>query len=163
LTRSIDAYPRYQQLRKDLVMTAGTRWTFLLSVFVLGACGDTDSAPAPPADTEAPAAAPAVAATGNVIEIKAITDDAGNRFEPSEVKAKPGDVLRLVLASGVHNLSFPAEKNAGATGMPGPSDMLQLPGQTHDVSVTFGPGEFHFQCDPHAALGMIGKLEVEND
>ena len=141
-------------------MTAGTRWMLLVSVFVLGACGDK---PAPPAEVETPTAAPAAAATGTVIEIKAITDDAGNRFEPSEVEAKPGDVLRIVLVSGVHNISFPAEKNPGAAGLPGPSDVLQLPGQTHDVPITFGPGEYHFQCDPHAALGMIGKLEVEGD
>jgi plastocyanin len=140
-------------------MTAGTRWMLLLSLVPLGACGDKDGAPAPPAAVEAPAAAP----TGTVIEIKAITDDAGNRFEPSEVEAKPGDVLRIVLVSGVHNISFPAEKNPGAAGLPSPSDVLQLPGQTHDVPITFGPGEYHFQCDPHAALGMIGKLEVEDD
>jgi len=143
-------------------MTAGTRWTLVLSVLALVACGDK-SAPLPPAGGEAPASAPAVAATGETIEIRAITDDAGNRFEPNEVEAKPGDVLRVVLVSGVHNISFPAEKNAGAAGLPGPSDMLQLPGQTLDVPITFGPGEYAFQCDPHAALGMTGKLEVEDD
>ena len=144
-------------------MTAGTRWTLLLSLTAVAACGDKDPAPAAPAGGEAPAAAPAAAATGNVVEIKAITDDQGNRFEPSEVEVRQGDVLRIVLVSGVHNLSFPAERNPGAAGLPGPSDMLQLPGQTLDVPITFGPGEYVFQCDPHAALGMIGKLEVEDD
>jgi plastocyanin len=143
-------------------MTAGAHWTLLLSAFVLGACGDKDDAPAPPGGAESPAPAPAPA-TGRAIEIKAITDDAGNRFEPNEVEAKPGDVLRVVLVSGVHNISFPAEHNAGASGLPGPSDMLQLPGQTFEVPITFGPGEYRFQCDPHAALGMTGKLEVEHD
>ena len=144
-------------------MTAGTRWTLLLSLTAVAACGDKDPAPAAPAGGEAPAAAPAAAATGNVVEIKAITDDQGNRFEPSEVEVRQGDVLRIVLVSGVHNLSFPAERNPGAAGLPGPSDMLQLPGQTLDVPITFGPGEYVFQCDPHAALGMTGKLEVEDD
>ena len=144
-------------------MTAGTRWTLILSVLALGACGDRDSAPVPPAGEEAPASAPAVAATGNVIEIKAITDDAGNRFEPNEIEAKRGDVLRVVVVSGVHNINFLADSNPGVPGLPGPSDLLQLPGQTHDVPITFGPGEYYFQCDPHAALGMTGKLEVEDD
>jgi plastocyanin len=144
-------------------MTAGTRWMLLVSVLVVSACGDKNGAPATPAGTEAPGPAPAAVATGTVIEIKAITDEAGNRFEPSKVEAKPGDVLRMVLVSGVHNISFPAEKNPGANGLPFPSDLLQLPGQTQDIPITFGPGEYHFQCDPHAALGMIGKLEVEGD
>ena len=98
-----------------------------------------------------------------MVEVKAITDDKGSRFEPAEVEAKPGDVLRVVLVSGVHNLHFLPDSNPGKTGLPGPSDMLQLPGQTLDVPVTFGPGEYYFQCDPHAALGMMGKLEVEDE
>jgi len=145
-------------------MTAGTRWTLLLlPLFALGGCGDEAATPAPPAGEEAPPAAPAPAATGNVIEIKAITDDAGNRFEPNEIEAKRGDVLRVVLVSGVHNINFLADSNPGVAELPGPSDMLQLPGQTHDVPITFGPGEYYFQCDPHAALGMVGELEVEDD
>jgi plastocyanin len=144
-------------------MNAGTRWTLLLTLFVLGACGDKAATPAPPAGGEAPAATPAAPATGDVIEIKAITDDAGNRFEPNKVEAKPGDVLRVVLVSGVHNINFLADSNPGVAGLPGPSDLLQLPGQTHDVPISFGPGEYYFQCDPHAALGMVGELEVEDD
>jgi plastocyanin len=133
----------------------------------LAACGgekpegrdndDHDQAPAANAAPGVPAP------TGTVIEIKAITDDQGNRFEPADIEAKPGDVLRIVLVTGVHNISFPAEKNPGAQGLPAPSDMLQLPGQTHDVPITFAPGDYAFQCDPHAALGMVGKLEVEDD
>jgi plastocyanin len=144
-------------------MNAGTRWTLLLTLFVLGACGDKAATPAPPAGGEAPAATPAAPATGDVIEIKAITDDAGNRFEPNKVEANPGDVLRVVLVSGVHNINFLADSNPGVAGLPGPSDLLQLPGQTHDVPISFGPGEYYFQCDPHAALGMVGELEVEDD
>lgn len=134
-----------------------------LALLILAACGGKDAAPAPSTDEPAAVSAPAPAATGKTIEIKAITDDQGNRFEPSEVEAHPGDVLRIVLVSGVHNISFPAERNPGAAGLPAPSEMLQLPGQTLDVPVTFASGEYVFQCDPHAALGMTGKLEVEDD
>lgn len=132
----------------------------------LAACGgdkpaarDDDHDAAPGAGT----ADPAPAATGRVIEIKAITDDQGNRFEPSDIEAKPGDILRITLASGVHNISFPADSNPGKANLPEPSELLQLPGQTHDVPLTFGEGHYYFQCDPHAALGMVGKLEIEED
>jgi plastocyanin len=147
-------------------MTAATRRLLVFSALALGACGGKDATPPPATDDEAPpAAAPAAEATstGNVIEVKATTDDQGNRFEPNELEAKPGDVLRIVLVSGVHNLSFPPDKNPGAQGLPGPSDLLQLPGQTLDVPISFGPGEYAFQCDPHAALGMTGKLKVEEE
>ena len=147
-------------------MTPAVRWMSILSAVVLGACGERAADPASRAGEGAPATAPAAdrpAPTGTVIEIKAITDDQGNRFEPREVEAKPGDVLRVVLVSGVHNIHFLPDSNPGKAGLPGPGDMLQLPGQTYDVPVTFAPGEYYFQCDPHAALGMVGELEVEDD
>jgi len=104
-----------------------------------------------------------VAATGRVIEVKMITDDRGNYFEPAEVDAAAGDVVRFTLVSGVHNVSFPADQNAGASGLPAASEYLQLPGQTYDLTVDLAPGSYNFQCDPHAALGMIGKLNVKSE
>ncbi len=142
-------------------MSAAIRWSFLLSVAVLAACGEKGSAPPPVTEATSQAEASTPPATGNVVEVKAITDDKGSRFEPSEVTVTRGDVLRLTLVSGVHNVSFPAEANSGAAGLPAPSDMLQLPGQTLDVPVTFAAGSYTMQCDPHAALGMTGKLEVK--
>lgn len=108
-------------------------------------------------------AAPQVAAqaTGTVIEVKMVTDGVGNYFEPAEVKAHPGDVVRFVLVSGVHNVSFPAGENASGAALPATSEYLQLPGQTHDLAVELAPGSYKFQCDPHAALGMVGTLIVE--
>jgi plastocyanin len=130
----------------------------------LGACGSQEAAAAggeqgSAAATEGPAAA--AEATGTVIEVKMITDDKGNYFEPADITAKPGDVLRFTLVSGVHNVSFPAASNAGASGLPEMSPYLQLPGQTHDVAVSLAAGEYAFQCDPHAALGMVGTLTVQ--
>jgi plastocyanin len=29
------------------------------------------------------------------------------------------------------------------------------------VKVTWAPGSYYYQCDPHAALGMVGRVEVE--
>jgi len=70
--------------------------------------------------------------------------------------------VRFVLKSGVHNINFLADSNPGKTGLPAASDMLQLPDQTYDLKVTFPEGHYYFQCDPHAALGMTGDLEVED-
>ncbi|HEX5386781.1 MAG TPA: plastocyanin/azurin family copper-binding protein [Gemmatimonadales bacterium] len=135
-----------------------------MTLAVLAACGGQRPADAPSDTPAAPAAAaePAAVPTGKVIEVKAISDDQGNYFSPKEIEAHPGDLLRFTLVSGVHNVHFAAEKNPGAEGLPPASEMLQLPGQTLDIPVNLKPGEYHFQCDPHAALGMTGELEVED-
>ena len=91
-----------------------------------------------------------------------MTDDQGNnKFEPNKIEAHQGDVIRFTLKTGVHNVDFFADSNTVKTGLPAASALLQLPGQTADLKVTLTPGKYYFQCDPHAALGMKGKLEVE--
>jgi len=101
-------------------------------------------------------------AGGKVIEVEMETDESGaNKFEPAAFEAKKGDVIRYKLQVGVHNAHFVADSNPGAQGLPSqPSDMLQLPGQTVDVKVTWAPGTYYFQCDPHALLGMVGHVTV---
>lgn len=123
------------------------------------ACGSSPKEPASPSKPEAAVAAPAP--TGRIIEIGMHTDENGNYFLPADVEAKPGDVLRYTLVTGVHNVNFLPDSNPGAANLPPASDMLQLPGQTHDVIVTMGPGKHFYQCDPHAALGMVGHVTVE--
>jgi len=108
-----------------------------------------------------PAAVPSAAATGDTILIEAWTDGTGNYFKPNKIEAHPGDVLRYVLKAGVHNVHFLPDSNRIKTGLPAASELLQLPGQTYDLVVSMAPGDYYFQCDPHAALGMKGKLEVE--
>ena len=143
---------------RNLLATAGLG----LSVFTAPCGGETAQAAAETASAATREVAAAdVPATGNVIEVKMITDGQGNYFQPAEVSARPGDVVRFVLESGVHNVSFPADQNASAAGLPAAGEMLQLPGQTYDVPVNFGPGEYKFQCDPHAMLGMVGTLKVQ--
>lgn len=116
---------------------------------------------APPAAT--PTAGPQTPDPGRrVITVQLIADDKGSRFEPSEIEAHRGDVIRFTLSLGVHNVDFLPDSNPAAQGLPAPSDMLQLAGQTYDVKVTFPKGKYYFQCDPHAALGMRGHLEVED-
>jgi plastocyanin len=100
---------------------------------------------------------------GKVVVVTASTEpDGTNRFTPSEVSVKRGDVIRYTLKVGVHNVNFLPDSNRGKTGLPAaPSDLLQLPGQTYDVKVSFAPGTYYFQCDPHALLGMHGHVIVQ--
>ena len=89
------------------------------------------------------------------------TTETGSFFEPKKIEAHEGDVLRFTLETGVHNVHFLPDSNPGKQNLPPASDLLQLPGQTKDILLNFGTGHFYFQCDPHALLGMTGKLEVE--
>ncbi|HVZ78331.1 MAG TPA: plastocyanin/azurin family copper-binding protein [Gemmatimonadaceae bacterium] len=135
---------------------------------MMAACGGGEKPQAAESTAAAPAAAaPAAGGTqtpepgGKVITVELITDGTGNYFKPNEIEAHPGDVIRYTLKVGVHNVHFLPDSNPGATGLPPASDFLQLPGQTYDLKVTFKPGTYYFQCDPHAALGMHGHLKVE--
>lgn len=100
---------------------------------------------------------------GKVIVIEATTDEKGNYFTPNKIEAHKGDVLRYTLKIGVHNVHFLPDSNPGKTGLPPASALLQLPGQTLDIPVNFAAGDYYFQCDPHAALGMKGHLKVEDE
>jgi plastocyanin len=124
--------------------------------------GDTlGGAPAPaPAPGTGQASTPA--AGGKVIVVQLVTDEKGNYFDPAEIEAEQGDIIRFTLKIGVHNVHFLPDSNTIKTGLPPASELLQLPGQTYDVVVNFPEGKYYFQCDPHAALGMKGKLQVED-
>jgi plastocyanin len=61
----------------------------------------------------------------------------------------------------VHNAHFLPDSNPTLHGLPREEPLLQLPGQTHDVKVTFDPGKYYFHCDPHALLGMKGHVVVK--
>lgn len=143
------------------------------AAFLLTACSVKEQ---PASDsTQQPAAAAAATSSsagfgenltpdagGKVIEVHLMTDEQGNnKFEPNKIEAHQGDVIRFTLKTGVHNVDFFADSNVVKTGLPAASALLQLPGQTADLKVTLTPGKYYFQCDPHAALGMKGRLEVE--
>jgi plastocyanin len=135
---------------------------------LLAACGGADAEATHAMVTSDASAAAAggdltPAPGGRIITIDMVTDEKGNYFHPAEIEAHQGDVLRFVLRSGVHNVNFLADSNPGKPGLPVPGPFLQLPGQTHDVAVSLREGDYYFQCDPHAALGMVGKLEVEDE
>jgi plastocyanin len=141
---------------------------FVSAVVALAACGGGEKASEQTPAATPPASAPSAGGPltpgpgGKVITIEMTTDAQGvNKFVPNNLEAHQGDVLRFTLGTGVHNVSFPADSNPPGATLPGPSQLLQLPGQTHDVAVSFPPGKYYFQCDPHALLGMTGRLEVE--
>lgn len=137
-------------------------WVFSLALVTAACSTEKRDAPGAESGGDGASAAPA-AATGKIIEVKLITDDKGNYYEPAAIHAQSGDVLRFTLVTGVHNVNFLPDSNAGKQGLPAASDLLQLPGQTLDVPVTFAEGSYYFQCDPHAVLGMIGRLHVGDD
>ena len=135
----------------------------VLSTALIAGCS-TEKKAAPETGTGESAAVPApstVAATGDTIRVELWTDGTGNYFKPNKIEAHPGDMLRFVLKAGVHNVHFLPDSNTIKTGLPPASELLQLPEQTYDLVVTLQPGKYYFQCDPHAALGMKGHLEVE--
>jgi len=107
----------------------------------------------------------ATAATGDVIVVEMITDETGNYFKPRDIKARPGDIVRFTLTTGVHNVHFVADSNKGVAGLPAAGEALQLPGQTYDFTVPSPKDDtkLFFQCDPHAALGMVGTIEIDRD
>jgi plastocyanin len=101
--------------------------------------------------------------TGRNIVVELYTDEKGNYFKPAKFEVHRGDKITFTLMSGVHNVHFLSDSNPGKQGLPAPSEFLQLPGQTYELIVSLAPGKYFFQCDPHALLGMVGRIEVEDD
>ena len=145
-----------------------TSLAFATAALLLVACGGEK---APASDTAAAGASGTAATpphvpkpTGAVITIEMTTDETGNFFKPKEIEARPGDVLRFVLVAGVHNVHFLPDSNPGVPNLPAVSMFAQLPGQEILVPVNFAAGKrYYFQCDPHALLGMVGTLKVEDE
>lgn len=136
----------------------------LALLVAIGACTGGDKTPSQTSKPETPSTAPttSVKPTGRVITVELYSDEKGNYFKPADIEAHQGDLVRFTLKSGVHNVHFLPDSNAGAQGLPPASDFLQLPEQTYDYVVSLAKGHYYFQCDPHALLGMKGHLEVED-
>jgi plastocyanin len=136
-----------------------------LALLLAAACGgsaeshDTTSSGGAVASSSQPAIDP----TGKTIKIQMVSDEKGNYFSPNDIEAHRGDLLQFTLKTGVHNVHFLPDSNPGKSNLPPASDFLQLPGQTFDFLVALAPGKYQFLCDPHAALGMVARLEVEDD
>lgn len=75
-------------------------------------------------------------------------------FEPSFVKAAPGDVIHFEPTDAAHNAeSIPSMMPAGATPFKG------MMGKDVTVSVT-KPGLYGVKCMPHYTMGMVALVQV---
>jgi plastocyanin len=129
----------------------------LAGALLLVACGE---APAPSIDRgPGDARASSVPLTGEVITVE-MHGIGAQYFEPADFTARRGDVIQFKLVSGVHNASWPADRNPAGVRLPDATPYLQAPGQTHEVVVDLPPGEYEYVCDPHIALGMVGTMTV---
>ncbi len=102
-------------------------------------------------------------AQGTVHTVRMTTTQGGasGTFEPANITVKKGDVIHYVSeGNAAHNVSFPADQNAGQSNLPPPSPYLTN-GQSYDLQVTMDPGSYKIQCDPHAAMGMVGSITVQ--
>ena len=152
------------------------------AAIALGACGGGDKPKADSTAAATPAATPATAApvaagamspiTGQTHEIKMIGDGKGYRFEPAELTIKVGDGVKFVVEGvGPHNIMFntvpEAAKAQLSANMPEQSGelsskMLMAAGETYTVSFGGVPaGVYEFNCTPHLAMNMKGKITVQ--
>lgn len=117
----------------------------------------TQVVPAQPPQNEAVAPEPG----GQVIEVQMKMEGATKAvFEPAKITARQGDVVRFVNVDNVHNVSFPKGNNPSGVTLPPTSPYLTQPGQVYELKVDLPAGTYDFQCDPHAAMGMVGQLTV---
>jgi plastocyanin len=106
---------------------------------------------------------PVPAAEATVVRVYHRTQHGGASgvFSPSRVVVRRGDVVRIETDGlAAHNVSFLAVDNQGAAFLPPSTPYLTSPGQSHDLPIDLEPGVYRFQCDPHAAMGEYGVLEV---
>jgi plastocyanin len=131
------------------------------------------AAPAP-STTTAAGTATAAPATGTIHEVKMVGDDKGYRFEPAELTVKQGDGVKFIMVSGgPHNVAFeeptlPAGASAQLSAnienaaAPLTSQMLVNPNEAINVSFANVPaGSYSYNCVPHLAMGMKGKITVQ--
>jgi manganese oxidase len=122
---------------------------FLLSVTLLTGCGTR-------AETHE---------GSRTIVVKMMDDGARTWFEPANIDARPGDVLRFE-QHGVmpHNVQFVRNESPDGSDLgdawTGP--FLMAKGETYEVVIDerFVDGDYRFVCTPHIASGMVGTLSV---
>ena len=100
-------------------------------------------------------------AHARIITILTTRVSGGMRFSPSRIVAHRGDILHFVNGAGRHNVDFVADSNPRNVALPPVTPLLETAGATVDIPVDLPPGRYYIQCDPHAAMGMVGHLIVE--
>ena len=134
-----------------------------------------DTAAAPATTTTATTAGSSTAAapiTGKTYEVKMIGDGSSYKLDPAELTIKQGDGVKWIMVSGgPHNVAFldtPAAAQAQlSANMPQQmkeltSPMMMTANETYIVSFGNVPaGTYNYHCEPHAAMGMKGKITVQ--
>lgn len=95
------------------------------------------------------------------------------RFEPADLEARPGDVVRFVAVSGApHSVVFDSaglgrhERELLDGAMPDRMSLLSGPlltedGQVYEITIPrLAPGSYRFYCLPHRAYRAEGTLRV---
>ena len=135
---------------------------------------DTAAAAATTTSTATTAGSTAAMApiTGKTYEIKMIGDGTTYKFDPAETTLKQGDGVKFIMVTGgPHNVAFidtpAAAQSQLSANMPNQmkeltSPMMMTPNETYTVSFANVPaGVYNVQCEPHAAMGMKGKITVQ--
>ncbi len=88
------------------------------------------------------------------VQMKNQGADGAMVFEPSFVKASPGDTIRFKPTNASHNAETMANMlPAGATAMKG--------GMNKEVVLTVSkPGLYGIKCLPHYSMGMVALVQV---
>lgn len=90
---------------------------------------------------------------GGTVEVKTTAD---NKFDPADLKIKVGDKVKFVLGAS-HNVKE-VDSNEATTPKEG-GFAVEL-GKTKEILFDKA-GTFFYICQPHAAMGMRGKITVE--
>jgi len=135
---------------------------------------DTTAMVAPASDVPAMAAGAMMPITGTTHEIKMYGDATGYRYDPVELTIKAGDGVKFTFVNGgPHNVAFDAATTpaAGKAQLDAnmPEKMMELSGKMlvaegESYTISFAgvaPGEYPFNCTPHLAMNMKGKLIVQ--
>ena len=82
-----------------------------------------------------------------------------HKFTPATITIKEGETVLWIFSQGIHNVNgsqatFPSNPDDFRSGDPAPAPFT--------FAHTFtNPGSNDYQCDPHVAQGMVGKVIVE--
>ena len=106
-------------------------------------------------------------------EVKMITQDGKQLFEPKDITIQTGDTIKWLAVSGSHNVGFwPDSVPKGAVdllrkAMPDTIETLLGPrkptkGDTYVVAFTGMPkGVYKYYCKPHLKKMMVGTVTVK--
>jgi plastocyanin len=104
------------------------------------------------------------AAAGDVVEISMVTEGQEFYFDPVGLLVEPGTTVRFINQSGQHTATAYCEDNGKPQRIPEgaecwDSGMLVEEGAVFEVTLT-EEGVYDYFCQPHEALGMVGRIVV---